>query len=111
MMIDKVQPDWSRRGSRLCPGVQPLTLLQLRYGSDPTTPASLGLARWLDHCYMGIDSETGQRVWVAEPYGIPPEAKSDFQMLREAGFTVEVDPAGLAKSHSDRVSVVLIRKA
>jgi hypothetical protein len=111
LKITRERDGWNKQGSGDFPGKPPLALIQDCYGRNRHCPASQSLARWLDHCYMGIDSETEQQVWISEPYGILPDAERDFAMLREAGFKVDVDPTGVEKRHSDRVHVVLIRRA
>lgn len=110
MIVIREQGDWSRQGSSLSPGKQPLRLLLDARHMPRHYPACPSVARWLDHCYMGIDQETNERVWISEPYGIPDSAEEDFVMLRAAGFRVEVNPPGLEKRQNERVNVILVRR-
>jgi hypothetical protein len=84
----------------------PAPLLARRHGLPPYSRP-----RWVDHSYtlpLGLD-----RLYIAEPYELGPEAIEDLAFLLAAGFevTIRTDNALHLRGHTMRIELLERRAA
>ena len=79
-------------------GVGPWTVLR-RQGENKTTRRG-----WMDHTYRLLE-RNGMYVYYAEPYWVKEAALLDFQLLRNAGWTVSI--GGLPRHHPATVPITM----
>jgi len=109
VQLVRIRSGWNRQGSKWYPGSPPMAVLMdakriSRHSGENS------VASWLDHCYMAVDEETGEQVWVSEPYSLGNDFQDDASLLRQSGFRVDVSPEFLSWRHSNRAIVVVVQR-